>query len=292
MTKKIFLFAALFAVAFLITAADLKKADAQAWYWLSSDSKYTKLFDPASVKVIREVAAKRGKVATEIEAWTKTTYSYEGAAETIKNYDIADILPNPAQLSYSLARVRVNPQNRTIIYLQENFYNADNKVIWSKAEGHEKEITSQEFDEDFYTAIIDEVFRQGETERRMADDRWITLYEDKTVDGAITHVTADTTTMRMKDTNLVLWEWLEHKDAAGSVVEIKFMKKSVNLAKGTERIVTGKYWSPNTGWQELVDDMDGKYRAISESGAEYKGLMRLRAFARGYSTWVNRYALD
>lgn len=266
-------------------------ASADSWYWLGSDAKYGKFFDPASVVVTKKTKTERGFVATEIEAWTKTTYSYAGAAETIDNYDIKGLLPDPAKLAYSLAQVRINPQNRTIQYARENFYDASGKVIWSKADGRVKEINSQEFDENFYAAVVDEVFRQGEVARCLAKDRWITLWES-TASGITTHVTADTTTMRLRGENLILWEWEESKDAAGGVLEIKFMKKSVNLPNGTERFVSGQYWSPRTGWKVLEDDMDGAYRAIDEKSPEHKGLVRLRAFAKGYSTWVNRYRLD
>ena len=273
-------------------AADVAAAPKNVqWYWLSSNDKYGKYFDPASVTVTRKATTNHGDVATEIEAWTKTAYSYEGAEETIANYDIAEVLPNPALLSYSLARLRVNPQNRTVLCLQENFYDADNRVIWSRAEGNIKEITSQEFDEDFYAAIVDQVFRMGETARIKADDRWRKLYEDKSVDGMVTVAKADTSTMRMKDTNLIYWEWLQRQGTDSRVIEIKFVKKSVNLAKGTEKVLLGKYWSPSTRWQDLEDDMEGRYRMISEKSPEYKGLEFLRAFAKGYSMWVNRYGL-
>ena len=279
-------------LAIIFMTAFVSSTEAAAWIWLSSNDKYSKYFDPASVKVTHQKTTPRGDVATSIEAWTKTQYSYEGALETIRNYDIADVLPNPQQLDYSLARLRINPQNRTVMNLQETFYNADNQVVWSRGEGNEREVNSQNFDEDFYAAIVDTVFRQGEAARRKAPDRWITLYEDTFADGGHITVTADTTTMRMKDKNLIVWEWLKHTDRSGNVLEIKFMKKFVNLSKGTERVDVGKYWSPSTRWQDLADDMDGQYRMISENAAEYKGLERLRAFAKGYSTWVNRYSLQ
>ena len=280
------------AVVLCLTVCQHSVADAaEHWYWLGSDAKYGKFFDPVSVVVTKKVKTERGFVATEIEAWTKTTYSYAGAAETIENYKIKDSLPNPGKLAYSLAQVRINPQNRTVQYVRENFYDADGKVIWSKAEDREKEVNSQGFDDEFYAAIVDEVFRQGEMARRMAEDRWITLWQAEQ-GGVTTHVTADTTTMRLRGDNLILWEWEEQKDAAGGVLEIKFMKKSVNLPNGTERFVSGKYWSPKTGWRVLEDDMDGVYRPIAETSPEHKGLVRLRAFAKGYSTWVNRYRID
>ncbi len=277
-----------------------------AWYWLGSDNKYSKYFDPDSVKVVkktkvvRKVKGENGaetskeiEVATEIEAWTKTTYTYEGADETIKNYEISEILPDPKALSYSLALLKVNPQTRTIQYAREDFYNADDVVIWSKNDGRIKEINSQSFDEDFYAAIVDEVFRHGEVDRKNAKDRWIDLWTYTDSDGSTTSVTADTTTMQAKGTNLIVWEWQETKNSAGQTTEIRFMKKSVNLPQGTERIVNGTIWTVSTRkWNELDDEYGGAYRMIKNDEPEYKGLVRLRAYARGYSTWVNRYSIS
>lgn len=269
-------------------------AQASEWFWLSSDTKYTKYFEPDTVKVIHKAQTNHGDVATEIEGWTKTTYTYAGADETIRNYEIQSILPNPSVLSYSLALLRINPQNRTIQYAREDFYDANGKIIWSKTDGRVKEINSQSFDEDFYTAIVDEVFRQGETKRRLAEDRWITLWKDTTPLGTTTTVTADTTTMRLRGANLILWEWQETRNANNSVTDIKFMKKAVNVSQGTERIMVSdsREWTPQTGWKAFEDEMNGAYRMIPPDAPEFKGMERLRAFAKGYSTWVNRYSLE
>ena len=263
------------------------------WYWLASDNKYSKYFDPSTVKVIKQSKREDGReIATEIEAWTKTTYSYEGAAETIDNYEIKSLLPDPGKLSYSLALLKINPQNRTIQYAREDFYDVSDKVIWSKAEGRIKEINSQSFDEDFYCAIVDEVFSQGERDRKNAPDRWIDLCKIINRDGSITTITADTTTMRLKGSNLIVWEWQDTRDPNGNVTEIKFMKKAVNLPQGTERITNGEIWTPHNSWRELQDENDGAYVMINGDSPEYKGLVRLRAFAKGYSGWVNRYAIE
>lgn len=276
--------------ALLETAAQEAEKGAEAWYWLTSDSKYSKYIDPSSVTSVRSSRGKDGTlVATEIQGWIKTSYAYEGALETIQSYAIGEVLA-PENLSYSLALVSINPQNRTIQYLKEDFFNANNEIVWSTTDGRVKEINSQEFDEDYYTAIVDAVFRVGEMKRAAADDRWITLYEDKSGD-VTTSVTADTTTMRLKGQNLIYWEWSETKDSAGKTVEIKFIKKSVNVAQGTERIVRASYWSAKTGWQEMEDSYEGAYRTIKESEPAYKGLKRIQAYAKGYSMWVNRYSL-
>jgi len=278
---------------FALFVWQISSAQASEWFWLSSDAKYTKYFEPDTVKVVRKAQTQHGDVATEIEGWTKTTYTYAGAAETIKNYEIQSVLPNPSMLSYSLALLRINPQNRTIQYAREDFYNAEGKIIWSKTDGRVKEINSQSFDEDFYTSMVDEVFRQGETKRRLAEDRWITLWTDTSSSGVTTTVTADTTTMRLRGANLILWEW-EEKRAGKSVTEIKFMKKAVNLVQGTERIMVAdsRQWTPQGGWKVISDEMNGAYRMIPQDSPEYKGMERLRAFAKGYSAWVNRYSLE
>ena len=257
------------------------------WVWISSNDRYSKFYAPGKVHVLSSL----GKTATRIGAWTKTTYSYEGAAETLKNYGIKGL--KPEQLAYSLAEVEINPQNRIFAYVREDFYDKSGKVIWSKVYNpqQEKEINSQAFDEDFYTAIVDTVFRYGETERRKAKDRWITLWQSKSGDGASTTAIADTTTMRLKGSHLIYWEWVENKSAQGRVLDIKFMKKDVDIARITSRIVNSKYWSGETGWKDMAGELDGSSHSITEK-YELMGFNRLQAFVKGYQYWLNRYRLE
>ena len=263
------------------------------WYWLASNPKYSKFFAPGTVKIIKQATTEDGKeIPTEIEAWTKTTYTLDGAKETIKAYEITNILPDPKKFSYSLALCKINPQTRTIQYTREDFYDTNNKVIWSKTDGRVKEINSQAFDEDFYAAIVDEVFRQGEVERKNAEDRWIELWTFTDSKGVKTTVTADTTTMQLKGTNLIVWEWQETKGADKKTTEICFIKKSVNLIQGTERTVSGRIWTPAKKWSDFEDEYGGAYRMIRTDEPDYKGLVRLRAYAKGYSTWVKRYSIS
>ena len=276
-----------------VMLASLPVSEAASWYWLSSDSKYSKFFDTSSVKVVNSVKTAKGEIPTAIEAWIKTGFSYAGAAETINAYELKSIIPNPATLSYSLALVRINPQDRTIKYVKENFYDSKDNVIWSKVneKAREKEINSREFDEEYYCAIVDEVFRHGEGTRRIASDRWIPLWNYEDNNGMKVSSIADTTTFRQKGDNLFFWEWQEAKDSKGNVLEIKFLKKVLNLPQGSVRILQARYWSPNTKWQDMGDQLDGSYHMIESDTPSYKGLVKLRAFAKGYSTWVHRYQL-
>lgn len=261
------------------------------WYWLSSNDKYSNYFDPSSIVATGSVETAHGRVATEIEAYIKTSYSYGGAQETIQNYGIQNVIPNPAQFAYSVALLKVNPQNRTVQYAKEDFYDPQGKVVWSHADDKEKEVNSQSFDEQFYTVIVDNVFHEGETERAKAKDRWLTLYTSE-VDGLTTTAQADTTTMRKKGDNLLFWEWDTLKDAAGNTLEVKFLKKAVNLPQGTERVIRAQYWSGQTGWQDLEDDLGGAYRMISSSTLQAQGLTALRTYAQTHVKWVNRYSIN
>jgi hypothetical protein len=289
--KKI-IFALLFAMTLFIP---LDACAAVEWFWLDSNDKYSKYFDPDSVTIKKKVVTDAGKeIAIEIEAWTKTAYTFEGAAETIKNYGITNILPDAKELSYSLALLRVNPQNRTLQYVREDFYNERDQVVWSKEEGRVKEINTRSFDEEFYCAIVDEVFNLGERDRKRAptEERWIDLWTYTNDAGATTTLSADTTTMRLKGSNLILWEWQVTKDSGGKTTEIKFMKKAVNLTQGTEVIKDGQIWTPTNSWQDLKDEYDGAYRMIKGDEPDYKGLVRLRAYVQNNSNWVTRYSLD
>ena len=202
-------------------------------------------------------------------------------------------MPDPNRLAYSLALLRINPQTRTLQYAREDFYDKSNKVIWSKVDARVKEINSRSFDEDFYAAIVDEVFKQGEVERKSSPDRWIDLWSFTNDEGYFTNASADTTTMQMKGTNLILWQWQETKDPNGQPVEIRFMKKAINLPQGTERIVSGQIWSAGTKrWDELDDEFGGAYRMIQNDEPDYKGLTRLRAFVKNHSSWVSRYSIS
>ena len=291
---KNFLLLAIICAALLMTARSA--CAATEWYWLDSNDNYSKYFDANSVTVTKKVVTNDGReIAIEIEAWTKTTYSYEGAAKTIKNYELTKILPDPRALNYSLALLRVNPQNRTLQYVREDFYNANDQVVWSKGEGRVKEVNSQAFDEEFYCAIVDEVFQMGERDRKRApaEERWIDLWTYTADDGSTKNLTADTTTMRLKGSNLILWEWEVTKNPQGKTTEIRFMKKAVNLTQGTEVIKEGgKVWTPTNSWQDLKDEYDGAYRMIKSDEPDYKGLVRLRAYVKKNSRWVSRYSLD
>lgn len=279
-------------LAALFVLLPMQAAQADGWYWISSNDKYSKFFDPVSVVTQSSAKTNHGEVPTRIDAVTKTTFSYGGAKETIANYRLGQLIPNPANLGYSIATVSVNPQNRTIQYLHETFFTPAGQPIWRSGAGRVKEVNSQEFDEDFYTAILDQATgKDDETNRRTAKDRWLTLWEDSTVDGQRTSMMADTTTMRMKDRNIIFWAWQETKNSNGQVLEIKFMKKAVNPAQGTERTINGKYWSPQTGWQNLTGDMVN-YRMVRATDPRYKGITTLRTYIENHRAWVNRYSLD
>ena len=262
--------------------------DSAEWYWISSDDKYSKFYAPGKVQVLRSF----GNIAVQISAWTKTTYSPAGAQETLNNYGIKVI--NPGQLAYSLAEVEVNPQNRTLAYLNESFYDKDDNKLWEKVYSpvRPKEMNSQEFDEDFYCYIVDSIFSQGENERRKADDRWLQLWQDAPNGGGVVYSMADTSTMRLKGQNIIFWEWQEKKSSASEVESIIFQKKAVNIPMYTEKVIRVMTWNATTGWKDITNTTDGMYHVIEAGTNSEKALKALKVYEGGHESWVKRYSLD
>ena len=274
---------------FVMCSMAFAATDSKEWFWLNSDEKYSKYYSPSDVRTMQAFDG----IAVKIRAWTKTTYSPGGAQETLENYNITDI--NPLDLSYSLAEVHINPQNRTLAYVQELFYDADGRVLWQKEYNplRYKEMTSQEFDEDFYAFIVDAVFGQGEVERRSASDRWLLLWQEALADGGSVVCMADTTTMRVNGENIIFWEWQEYKNATGGVTQIRFMKKAVNLSQYTGKIIRYQHWNGREGWKDYTEaETDGAYHAIERGSTEEKELLQLSSYDRTHSKWVHRYSLS
>ena len=267
----------------------------QQWYWLASDDNYSKYYDPESVVVTRTVETAHGQVPTEIQVWTKTTYSYGGAKDTLAAYGLSDKYPDAAKLNFSTAQLVIRPQFRTVQCIAEHFYDKNGEVIWSEANpaAKEKDVNSQNFNEDFYAAAVDQAFHQSrEMERVNAKNRWLTVFDSTTPDGVYTHIKVDTSTVRMQGSNLVFWQWQEVKDSNGQVMEIKFLKMAVNLPQATEKAVACQYWTPSGGWKSLEAAIDGQYRMVSRTSEEYRYILELRNYVENHSAWVHRYGLE
>lgn len=258
------------------------------WYWISSDNNYSKFFAPSEVKVQESFDG----VATKVEALTKTSYSFGGAKETLEAYGITDIKPN--DLAYSLARIQIVPQTRTLTYLAESFYDSKGNLLWSKEFSplKPKEINSQAFDEMFYAYIVDEVFKQGEVERAQAEDRWLVMWQESVADGGYVHCIADTTTFRRSGDNVIFWEWQDHKAPDGSIREVRLMKKAINMPQGTAKIINYQHWNAAEGWQDYTKkETDGNYYAILKNTQDDKELEELKTYELQHHDWVNRYSI-
>ncbi|SFT59997.1 hypothetical protein SAMN02910356_01244 [Selenomonas sp. GACV-9] len=281
------------------TAKPADKPEVPAgWFWLSSDDKYSKFIDLQSVVAMPRRSSAGNAYETDVQAWTKTEYSYEGAKETLAAYGLLEKIGDPSKLSYSTALLSMNPQTRQVWYMEEHFHEASGKVIWSNAhdvayrnnDAKGKEINSQAFDASFYQAALDRAFRgAGETARAEAKDRWYDIFTKQTPDGIRYSIAADTTTMRMEKNNLIFWSWQETKDADGKVVDVKFLKMAMNLPEATLLVINGTHWAPQTGWQSLENELDGHYRMIPSTSEEYQMVTALRDYAKSHDAWVNRY---
>lgn len=283
-----FILLSFFSTPFFLQSALAAQANSTGteWYWLTSDQKYGKFFAPTRVRV----TSTENSTPVNIEAWIKTAYTPAGAIETVRSMGLKEIA-NPNTLSYSLALVNINPQGRTIEYKQEVFYDKSGNILASHQYDKPKlkEINSQSFDENFYDAIVDQVFKQGETTRNTANDRWITLWRRVNAQDTYSS-TADTTTIRKRDNDLIVWIWQENRSNSGSAVkQIDFYKKIFNLSTYSYKLASHSIWTPTAGWQNKNDSLNGQYSSIIPDSAEDTEYKVLKQYAASHAAWINRY---
>lgn len=256
------------------------------WNWITSDDKYGKFYAPERVCIV----SKQNNVPTRIEAWIKTAYTPGGAAETIPAMGLSKEITNPNSLKYSLALIDINPQERTLEYSQEIFYDNKGTVLASHkyTAPKVKEINSQSFDENFYDAIVDQVFGQGETTRAKATDRWAPLWQ-KTNAGTVISAAADTTTIRKSGSDIIVWVWQETKNSSKAVTDIKFYKKAYNLSSYSYKIISFSEWTPSSKWKSNNASLAGKYSSIIPDSNEDTELRMIKQYSDAHSAWVDRY---
>ena len=278
----LYTFAILFTFISLSFIHTASAADSE-WYWINSDDKYSKYF---SMTRINTISTENG-VPTCIEDWIKTGYAPGGAAETISNMKLP--IDDPNQLSYSLALVRMNPQQRTLWYMEEIFYDHNGKALYTLR--HQtpiiKEINSQSFDEKFYAMIVDRVFNKGEGGRLIAKDRWLTLWQN----GSGTS-SADTATLRQIGDSVFVWLWQENKNADGQTASINFMKKEYNLKNMTAATLKNNYWGYDTGWIDKTSQTDKTMHSIIPESTEDAEFAQIKQYAAANAAWATRYQPD
>lgn len=252
------------------------------WYWISSDDKYSKYFSMTRITTI----SSQNNIPTCIEDWIKTGYAPGGAAETISNMKLP--IKDPNQLSYSLARIQINPQERTLRYMEEIFYDKDGKALYTlkHAQPINKDINSQSFDEKFYAMIVDRVFNKGEGGRLISNTRWLGLWNNTSGDSS-----ADTATLRQVGNSVFIWIWQENKNADGNVVSIQFMKKEYDIHNLTARTLKYNFWSADTGWIDKTPNLDKNMHSIIPESTEDVEFKKIRYYANKYSDWATRYQL-
>lgn len=253
------------------------------WYWISSNDKYSKYFSMTRIRTV----ASQDNIPTNIEDWIKTGYAPGGAAETISNLKLP--INDPNQLVYSLARIQINPQERTLRYIEEIFYDKDGKPLYTLnyTKPVDKDINSQSFDEKFYAMIVDRVFNKGEGGRLIADNRWLTLWTNSSGDSS-----ADTATMRQVGNDVYVWQWQENKDSTGNVSSIQFEKKQYNVTSLTAKTLKYNFWSASTGWIDKTASLDKNMHSIVPESTEDVEFQKIKQYAANNPSWVKRYQLN
>ena len=266
----------------LIQSSVSLAADSE-WYWINSDNKYSKFFSMTRINVV----ASQNNIPTAVEDWIKTGYAPGGAAEAIKNMKLS--IDDPNKLVYSLARIQINPQERTLRYLEEIFYDKDGNALYTLnyANPVDKDINSQAFDEKFYAMILDRVFNKGEGGRLISKERWLNLWSNSSGSSS-----ADTATLRQIGNNVIVWIWQENKDSNGNVSSIQFMKKEYDVKNLKARTLKYNFWSADTNWIDKTPSLSKDMHSIVPESTEDVEFAQIKQYASKFPSWARRYQLD
>ncbi|MBP2659144.1 MAG: hypothetical protein H6Q69_2176 [Firmicutes bacterium] len=262
------------------------------WYWYYSSEYITQFCDMNSIKIIRDYNGNIDK----IEAWVKTTYSYEGAQDTIKGYELTSV-PNINQLSYSLEKICIKPQTRKIASKQEVFYNSEGSSLWSNE--HQDYslnwniVSPNSSNEREFSIIVDEVYNSGkliEFEKwKDGNGRWIGLSSKNTDEGSVQNTWFDSMSIILDNDRVFFWTF--HKDIKDGITVTKNYNRWVyDINCNTMQLITMSVWEKDRGLILDNKTVTGKASSIiPESSGEY-WTSTIKKYINDNRDYINRYS--
>ena len=252
------------------------------WEWICSDNKYSQFFAPETLE--------KDTVIKTITVWTKTTYSYEGAEKTIKAYGKEGLITDPSRLSFSMSRVKMDTQERKILYLDKIFYDANGKVLWRKQQNNNwKEITPYCYNEKIFYGIMDYIFHRQDFKMVNDKDRWIPVaYSEK--NGNSTGIWTDKLSIINFDNYATAYKRSTTRDSDNNVIrEIEF-KVKYNFSNNSITFTRMSVWEINKGWFITNHEIkDNPSAIVPGSQGEYE-YTTIRDFIKNNNDFVNRYS--
>jgi hypothetical protein len=233
------------------------------WVWYYSSDYVSEYYGPESIKIVMDYNGNIGR----IEVWTKTTYSQEGANDTINSYELNNVA-NIDQLSYSLAKIYIKPNSRQIYWQNEIFYNAQGNVLWSKEKSEYvskwEEVCPDSSEERSFTFILDQVFHNGQTiafDMWKADNkRWQGLYQITKNDGTVHLAWFDKLSLTVKDNIITYWYYVEEKQD-DNIIDKYYVKNELDIQENKIRNIgirledkkgNWNYHNTNKTWASII----------------------------------------
>lgn len=255
------------------------------WAWVCSDRYYSHFYDPDTVTINK---ASNGSILS-IELWRKTTFSYAGAENTIKESNKTQEFPDPSQLAYAVQRIKINPQWKKITYFNITYYNSNKEILWSEEKEDEYELEPYFYDEKFFYRIADIFLHTTDTEMISSKDRWITVEYLKYSNGNYITAFLDVMTITHPGNSYYGWVYTIVYNSDGNAIEAFKEKKLYDLEDNSVTLVKESRWVYGEGWVMYQKNLHNYPKKYSPgSFGEYE-IQQLKEFVKNNKEYILRY---
>lgn len=246
---------------------------ATKWVWIESNDKFGKFIAPETLVINR---GNTGKL-NNIEIWGKTAYTYEGAKIELASYESEGIAYiNPANLSYSLMKLKIYPKSGIIERQKVAFYNKEGELLASPEKLYRTSIYYKDYYAPFFYYTLDQIANNHEYETYK--NSGFLIYNNSG-----TRITVDLMSMRELGDCIDIYEGYSGNEAY-TVERLFYKKDSLNYSYG---LVYG--YDKGTGYEteDLFPSMKTDFVIPDSMGHQIR--TDILNYFNAHKEWVNRY---
>lgn len=267
----------------VLVCSTVTSAAGHNWEWFDANDNFGKYLDIESIKINRSIYTKS---IESVDAWVKLAYSYAGAVVEVDGYDVLKKKINPADLSYSLLQLSLDPQNGKVTRKQIVFYDKDGNSLGSVSKSLTVYADSNSLYGEFYYRIMDKATQRNDYKMYKENDYMRLINESSSEKGKI-WLMYDLLSIRESDMDVSVdvYYYLEGNDGNIDLVITREVHDKVK-PEWKSRII---YSGDNRGLNNMAGYQPEKYHtAIPDSKGEQMHDLIIK-YAKENSAFINRY---
>lgn len=256
------------------------------WQWIESDDNYSKFIAPESIEIHRDSYNNK---LNYIEVWAKNIYSFSGAKEISNLYDLNI---SPDKLSYSIAKLKLYPQDNKIVINDIAFYGKNKDILTIL----KKENVYYSFFHKNYAAFLyytlDKIADNNEYARFKSKDRYLHIASNENTNIGRLDVYLDTVAITNQGDFLkcYVWEIISNNLQPENYGKTLTLYKIYNNSKITSQTI---YFKTNK-IEKFMNEIPYEYRKeelvdFYPDSTGQKTMDKIKSYFYQNFDWTNRY---